>query len=252
MTPRSKTGLPNVGDSVQASTALPIIGADGNAPTADPVAIIGTPSVGEVLDITYDFEDLDPADVEEGTTFQWFRANDGAGTGKISIATTRTYTVVTADQGKFLIAEVTPRSKTGNPKVGPTASATIQVLAHAPTAEDVAVSGQAKVGSTLNGSYRFEDLDNGDIESGTTVQWYRANDASGTGKAAIPGANGPSYTLTRHDEAKFVFFGVIPRSATGAPNLATSYSRDLVGDRRTGRLCALSFYSVEHGIGWGR
>ena len=99
-------------------------------PNAFNVAITGTHKIGQVDTGTYTYFDANN-DSEGTTTFKWYRADDASGTNKTEItgATNTSYTIVDADEGKYLLFEVTPRTKTGvvgNPTlssaVGPVAS----------------------------------------------------------------------------------------------------------------------------------
>ncbi len=83
-----------------------------------------------------------------------------------------------------------------------------------PEAVNVSVSGTEEVYFTLTASYTYEDMD-GDIEGNSVIQWYRADDAEGTGKIAISGASDLTYTLTEEDEGKYIFFEVIPIAQSG-------------------------------------
>ena len=60
-------------------------------------------------------------------------------------------------------------------------------LNEAPTVTDVEITGDLIAGQTLTGTYTFSD-GNSDPESGSTYQWYMADDANGNNKAAISGA----------------------------------------------------------------
>jgi hypothetical protein len=66
-------------------------------------------------------------------------------------------------------------------------------------------------GKTLTGEYEFFD-ELGREESGTTYQWYRQADNEGSGRAAIDGATGLSYTLTADDKGKYIYFTVTPKA----------------------------------------
>ena len=84
-----------------------------NPPVATNLAILGNLVVGEQLTADYDFSDPQ-SDTESGSTFKWYRADDASGTNKAAIAgaTTKTYTLVSADAGKFISFEVTPSDGT--------------------------------------------------------------------------------------------------------------------------------------------
>ena len=84
------------------------------APVASSVAFTGTEQVGETLTRTYSYSDAD-GDAEGVSTTQWYRADDGTGTNEAAIsgATSSTYTLVSADEGKFIRVGVVPVAATG-------------------------------------------------------------------------------------------------------------------------------------------
>ena len=69
------------------------------------------------------------------------------------------------------------------------------------------ITGSNTIGSLLNGSYSYSDAE-GDAEGGTTLQWLRDG-------AAIPSANGSSYTVTALDVDTDLRFAVTPGAVTG-------------------------------------
>jgi hypothetical protein len=84
------------------------------APTAVNVMVLGTAQAGQTLTALYDYYDENGA-LEGVTTFKWYRADDDQGLNKTEIAdeTTLTYTLVEADNGKYVTFEVTPVALTG-------------------------------------------------------------------------------------------------------------------------------------------
>lgn len=87
----------------------------GNAaPMAASVTIAGDFEVNKQLTATYNYVDSE-GDVEGSTIFQWYIAHDNAGTGQVPIAgaTSKTYTVQEAAQGKYLSVAVKPIAVTG-------------------------------------------------------------------------------------------------------------------------------------------
>ncbi|WP_420385460.1 MBG domain-containing protein [Roseivirga sp.] len=81
-----------------------------------------------------------------------------------------------------------------------------------PTASNVSFSGGLVVGTELTGSYSYADL--GDGENGSTYQWYRSDDNSGSNRTAISGATTTTYTLTNDDVNKYISFEVTPSDGT--------------------------------------
>ncbi len=88
------------------------------------------------------------------------------------------------------------------------------VGAAAPAATDVTVTGDLFVGSSLTGSYTYSDA-NGDLEEGSSYQWYYASDAAGSDALKLLGENGTSYVVTDDMRDKYVAFEVTPATTTG-------------------------------------
>jgi len=84
----------------------------------------------------------------------------------------------------------------------------------APTATNLSISGNPKVGDTLTGIYTYSDRDN-DIEGTSTFKWYRGTSVDGLDKAELEDATSSSYTLTELDLDKYIFFEVTPIATTG-------------------------------------
>ena len=80
-----------------------------------------------------------------------------------------------------------------------------------PMASSVSFSGTLEEGETLSGSYTYSG---GYTESGTTYQWYRSDDGSGSNKAAISGATSSTYLVSSDDYGKFMSFEVTPSDGT--------------------------------------
>ena len=130
-----------------------------------------------------------------------------------------TYTPVVEDFGKYLIFEVTPVATAGV-RLGPAAWAVtgpVPISNALPVATNVTITGTPAVGQMLQGGYLYSDAE-GDVESGTTFQWYRSNDGTlDAGDTAIAGATNGSYTVKAGDSGRKLFFQVTPRAASGSP-----------------------------------
>lgn len=90
----------------------------------------------------------------------------------------------------------------------------LKMFDRAPTASSVTISGNAKVGQTLTGSYTYQDTE-GDLQGTSTFKWYSADDSSGTSQSAIYGATSKTYVVANQFEGKFISFEVTPVAATG-------------------------------------
>lgn len=94
----------------------------------------------------------------------------------------------------------------------PTAQVSVN---HAPTVNDVSISGVNEAGKTLTGSYTFSDEDPGDSEGATTYKWYRVDNDEVSNKTEISDANAKTYTLTAADSGHKIIFEVTPADSRG-------------------------------------
>ena len=167
-----------------------------SAPVAQNLTITGTMAQGFSLVGNYTYFDAE-GDLEVGTQFGWMR-------DEIPLAPfVKEYYVEPGDIGQDISFIVIPTTATGTLTEGIMYKKTL----HAPIAASVFLSGTATKDSTLTGHYTYSDAD-GDLESNSTFQWYRGEDA-------ISGANSLSYTVTALDSAKSIRFEVVPRTNTG-------------------------------------
>ncbi|MEA1898415.1 MAG: T9SS type A sorting domain-containing protein [Bacteroidota bacterium] len=185
-----------------------------NPPVASNVVMTGAVEYDSTLTATYDYSDPE-GDDEGESIYKWYYADDAAGSNIVEVASdTLMYKVGVAAIDKFIIFEVTPVAQTGYLTEGTTVKA-ISVNAvpfpPSPRALNITISGHEVVSYPLSGTYDYFDV-YGDDESGTTFQWYRADAVDGT-KTAIAGATTTEYTLDAADESKYIFFGVIAKSA---------------------------------------
>jgi hypothetical protein len=96
-----------------------------------------------------------------------------------------------------------------------------------PAATNVNITGSAEVNDTLTATYTFADAD-GDLEQGSTFQWYVMDDASGLNEAPISGATTLTYIIQEAQEDKYIRFGITPKAATGI-NVGTEVKSNVSG-----------------------
>ena len=122
--PVSATGMPNKGNAVRRVVATMVT---GTAPslTSVNIGVTGSGVGATFLATGVGYADADN-DAQGTTLYQWFRADDAAGTHRTAIAgaTNANYVATAADVGRFLIARVTPVSLTGTPNTGDAREAT--------------------------------------------------------------------------------------------------------------------------------
>lgn len=116
------------------------------APTASNVQVTGMAAVGSTLTGTYSYSDAE--DDPDVSTYQWYRANDDAGTGKTVIpgATSAAYHVTSGELGKYLQFEVTPNDGTV------AGAAAASVYTGPVTAQSLGVTGVVITNMTANTS----------------------------------------------------------------------------------------------------
>ncbi|HEX9827435.1 MAG TPA: hypothetical protein VGA80_12630 [Flavobacteriaceae bacterium] len=83
-----------------------------------------------------------------------------------------------------------------------------------PIASNVTINGTVEANLEVSASYIYSDAEN-DPESGTTFQWYVADDATGTNETAISGATNVNYTISIDYENKFIAVGITPKASSG-------------------------------------
>ncbi len=91
-----------------------------------------------------------------------------------------------------------------------------------PSATNLDVSGDLEVGSSLTGSYLYEDTED-DAEGSSQIQWttFDTVDCSGSGNAVGTAA---TYILLSADAEKYIQLGITPEAATGTTPGSTALS----------------------------
>lgn len=208
------------------STWTVTVSVANTAPMASNVIITGTTQVGQTLIGNYNYADAE-TDLQGLSIFKWYRGSSADGSGKVLIseANSTTYTLISADQGKYIFFEVTPVAATGTAPGSPVVSPSILIPANtAPYANNVGIT---RAGQTLNGNYTYDDAD-GDAQGGSTFRWYRGSNSNENNKAVIIGATAQTYNLVAaSDEGKYLFFEVTPVAIIGASPGTTVVSASL-------------------------
>jgi hypothetical protein len=84
-----------------------------------------------------------------------------------------------------------------------------------PRAVSVNFIGPLTEGAILSGTYAYEDTEL-DQEDTSLIQWYAADDISGTNETPIAGGTNANYVLPNDAIGKYISFGVTPIAQTGA------------------------------------
>lgn len=201
------------------------------APVALSVAIDGTTNVGVMLTGMYTFDDGEN-DPESGTTFQWYRATDAAGSNRTPIdgETGATYTIDALDQAKYLVFEVVPRASTGTNGGQPAMAVSSKVNSFPVVTNPRFTAGNPpEIGKAITGTATRSDADGDPVAY--IVNWYRADNADGTGNVVQIGTNVTStYTVTADDLGKYLVYENVPTSTQGSsPGLPARAVSSVVG-----------------------
>ena len=167
-----------------------------NPPTGAPT-ISGTAQVGETL--TADTSGIMDTDglTSPGYTYQWIRV-DGGTESDISGATSSTYTLVAADQGKTIKVKVSFTDDASNAETLTSAATTAVTAAgtvNNPATGAPTITGTAQVGQTLTAA--TSGISDSDGLGTFSYQWK----ADG---ADISGATSATYTLTSNEQGKMI------------------------------------------------
>jgi hypothetical protein len=186
-----------------------------DAPVATILPITGSKDVGGVLTGHYTYSDSE-GDTENGSEYKWYSSSSSGGPYDLITGETGIAHVITMDEhGKWFMFYVTPKTISGT-----TTGTTVHSAAYGPAntepkVNNVEITGTATLGSTLAGSYSYNDTD-GDPEGATVFRWIR------NGTDVISGATGISYVITDADEGYSITFEVTPVSSAGYPNVGVA------------------------------
>lgn len=97
-----------------------------------------------------------------------------------------------------------------------------------PEAINVTIKGNPNIGNTLEGSYRYIDMNN-DKENLSEYRWYRCNDESGSELELIAEATGKNYQVKQDDLNKYLMFEVTPIAESSTFKKGISAQSKIVG-----------------------
>lgn len=186
----------------------------------------GLLETGNVLTAITAYFDADGDSKNNAATngsLRWYHADDASGTGETLQATATSYTLVLANEGKYIQlrgiphanAGATPGAEKKTAWIGP-----VPLSNEFPVASSLSISGSPLVGSTLTANYTSSDGD-GDAEdaAGSVLNWYSYSDAGlTTGETLIQSGNaatGDTYDPVSGDNGKYIAFKITPAAVTG-------------------------------------
>ena len=195
-----------------------------NSPATGLPTISGTAQVGETLtaDITGIADPDGLGDVQY--EYQWLADNS-----EIAGATSPTYTLAAADEGKAITVRVSFTDDAGNEETlssTATASVAAEPASNSPATGTPTISGTAQVGETLTADTSGVADADGLTNVSYSYQWL-ADDAE------IAGATGFTYTLAAADEGKAIRVEVRFTDDAGNEESLTSTATDAVAAEPT-------------------
>ena len=205
------------------SDATGPVSAEANVAATGQPTISGTAQVGE--DLTASTSGISDANGLTSPTYdyQWLRADTATETGsEIAGARSATYTVVEADQGKYLRVQVSFQDDDGNDETATSdASGPVSAEPNVAATGQPTISGTAQVGEDLTASTSGISDANGLTNPTYDYQWLRADTATGTG-SEISGARSATYTVVEADQGKYLRVRVSFQDDDGNDETATS------------------------------
>ena len=204
-------------DETLTSAATAAAEAKPNTPATGQPTISGTAQVGETL--TADTSGIADDDGLSNSVFSYQWQADGA---EISSATSDTYTLADADEGKAMSVTVSFTDDRGHgEELSSAATAAVEAKANSPATGAPAVTGTAQVGETLStDTSGIADAD-GLTNASFDYQWL----ADG---AEISSATSDTYTLADADEGKAISVTVSFTDDGGNEESLTSAATDAV------------------------
>ena len=164
-----------------------------NSPATGAPTITGTVQVGETLTVNPSGISDDDGLANATLSYQWL--SDDA---DISGATSSTYTLAAADEGKAIKVRVSFTDNAGNDEtLTSAATAAVASRPNSPATGAPTITGTVQVGETLTASTSGISDDDGLANATFSYQWL-ADDAD------ISGATSSTYTLAAADEGKAV------------------------------------------------
>jgi uncharacterized protein (TIGR02145 family) len=221
VTPRATKGLLNGNNYYGPWTLIEA----ATIPFASGVSITGTAAQGNLLTGNYTFNGGSGTENGAGSTYIWQSATSSTGTNAQTIAIPdggfafdKTLVPTFTEINKYVRfgvnakdnASVTASSFVYSDWIGPI----ILGQEAAPIAKNVTYNSKPAVGLPLTASYTYYDANN-DAEGTSVFQWYTANNAIGTGKTPISGANAKQFTPTDAQDGLYIGLGVTAKALTG-------------------------------------
>ena len=207
------------------SAATSTVAAMNNNVATGAPTISGTAKVGQTLTVSTTGISDDDGLTNVSYTYQWIR-NDGSNDSNISGATSATYTLADADQGKTIKVKVSFTDDDGNDEEL-TSAATGSVAAKPNSAATGAptISGTAQVGQTLTASTSGISDDDGLTDVSYSYQWIANN---GTSDTEITDATGSTWSVLAAYEGKTIKVKVSFTDDAGHSEELTSAATDAV------------------------
>ena len=194
-----------------------------NQPATGQPTISGTAQVGQ--DLTASVSGISDGNGLTSPTYsyQWLRGETASAAGEdISGARSATYTVVEADQSKYLRVRVSFQDDDGNPKtVTSDARGSVAAEPNESATGQPTISGTAQVGQDLSASVSGISDGNGLTSPTYSYQWLRAETADAAGED-ISGATSATYTVVEADQSKYLRVRVSFQDDDGNDETATS------------------------------
>ena len=238
--PDQESRLAQLAHQVGAGFEYPGFG-PANTPATGAPTITGTARVDETLTaVTTGIMDADGL-ASPSYTYQWIRVETDSTEADISGATSGTYTLAAADEGKTIKVKVSFTDDASNPEMRTSAATGTVAAANTPATGAPTITGTARVDETLT-AVTTGIMDADGLASPTyTYQWIRVD---GGTDADISGATSSTYTLVAADEGKTIKVKVSFTDDDSNPEMRTSAATATVAAATTPTISAVAVTST--------
>ena len=238
--PDQESRLAQLAHQVGAGFEYPGFG-PANTPATGAPTITGTARVDETLTaVTTGIMDADGL-ASPSYTYQWIRVETDSTEADISGATSGTYTLAAADEGKTIKVKVSFTDDASNPEMRTSAATGTVAAANTPATGAPTITGTARVDETLT-AVTTGIMDADGLASPTyTYQWIRVD---GGTDADISGATSSTYTLVAADEGKTIKVKVSFTDDASNPEMRTSAATATVAAATTPTISAVAVTST--------
>ncbi|MDY3929354.1 MAG: S-layer homology domain-containing protein [Clostridia bacterium] len=184
---------------------IELITNNNKSPKAENVTLKGDTSLGSVVQLSYDFYQVDGN--EDKSVITWYISDEENGKyEQIEMPDKFKLNITSEYAEKYIKAEVDPADSEGNK--GSKVVSNTAGPKKTPVAKNVKISGKGYIGDKLTGSYEYYDFNN-DIEENSIIKWLKSDKKDGEYKEIVNSSE-LEYTVREEDINSWFKMSVTP------------------------------------------